>query len=77
MACKFICSNTVAFAIDLRRLILPVYLATATEYIRESILNPSIYLVEGYEQSRHHMPAFTHLSEADVEALVQMLLQQK
>jgi mono/diheme cytochrome c family protein len=50
---------------------------TAAEYIRESIVNPGIYLAEGYEQSRHHMPPFTHLGEAEVEALVTMLLQQK
>jgi mono/diheme cytochrome c family protein len=50
---------------------------TAAEYIRESILNPSIYLAEGYEQSRHHMPPFTHLSQDQVDALVAMLLQQR
>lgn len=50
---------------------------TAAEYIRESILDPAAYYVKGYEQSQHHMPAFTHLSEAEVDALVQMLLQQK
>jgi len=51
--------------------------STAAEYIRESIVDPAAYHVEGYEQSRHHMPAFTHLSEAELNALVQMLLQQK
>jgi len=51
--------------------------ATAAEYIRESILNPGVYLVEGYEQSRHQMPPFTHLSQVQVDALVTMLLQQR
>ena len=50
---------------------------TAAGYIRESIVDPAAYYVEGYEQSRHHMPAVTHLSEAELDALVQMLLQQK
>ncbi|MCB0172440.1 MAG: c-type cytochrome [Anaerolineae bacterium] len=50
---------------------------TAAEYLRESILEPGAYFVEGYEQSAHHMPPYTHLSDAQVEALVQMLLQQK
>lgn len=50
---------------------------TAAAYIRESILNPGIYLVAGYEQSRHHMPAFTHLSQAEVDALVAFLYQQR
>ena len=49
---------------------------TPAEYIRESILTPDAYHVEGYAQSRHPMPAFTHLTEAQVEALVQFLLQQ-
>ncbi len=51
--------------------------ATAAEYVRESILDPGIYLVKGYEQSRHHMPPFTHLKDEQVEALVQLLLAQK
>lgn len=49
---------------------------TPAEYIRESILDPEAYIVPGFEQSRHKMPAFTHLTDAQVEALVQMLLQQ-
>jgi mono/diheme cytochrome c family protein len=50
---------------------------TAAEYIRESIVNPQVYIVAGYEQSQYHMPPFAKLSEADLDALVQMLLQQK
>jgi mono/diheme cytochrome c family protein len=50
---------------------------TAAEYIRESIVSPATYIVEGYQQTRHHMPAYNQLSQTDLEALVQMLLQQK
>jgi mono/diheme cytochrome c family protein len=50
---------------------------TAAEYIRESIVSPQVYIVAGYENSQYHMPAFANLSEADLNALVQMLLQQK
>ncbi len=51
--------------------------ATAEEYILESLVNPSIYIVPGYERTRFTMPAYTHLSEADLNALVQMLLQER
>jgi cytochrome c5 len=58
----------------------PDYSGNATDpagYIRESIRDPGIHLVEGFELSRHKMPAYTHLSDEDVEALVQFLLQQQ
>lgn len=51
--------------------------ATAGEYIRESIVSPDVYIVPGYEVTSHHMPAYTHLDEAGIQALVQMLLYQK
>lgn len=51
--------------------------ATAGEYIHESIVSPDAYLVPGYEVTSHHMPAYTHLGEGDIQALVQMLLYQK
>lgn len=50
---------------------------TAAEYIHESIITPKAYLVPGYEHTAHHMPAYGHLSENDVDALVQLLLQQR
>lgn len=50
---------------------------TAAAYLHESIISPKVYMVAGYENTQHQMPAYVHLSEADVEALVQMLLQQK
>lgn len=51
--------------------------ATAGEYIRESILSPELYVVEGYEHTQHRMPAYANLSGTDLDALVQLLLQQK
>jgi cytochrome c2 len=50
---------------------------TAAAYLHESIVSPKVYVVAGYESTQHQMPAYVHLSEADVDALVQMLLQQK
>jgi mono/diheme cytochrome c family protein len=47
---------------------------TAEEYVRESIVRPGIYRVSGYEVTRFLMPAYTNLSEADVDALVHLLL---
>jgi hypothetical protein len=47
---------------------------SAAEYIRESLLHPGVFYTPGYEATNHHMPAFTHLSEADIEALVYMLV---
>lgn len=49
---------------------------TATDYIRESILEPSVFYTPGYEATNHHMPAFTHLPESDIEAMVYMLVHQ-
>jgi nitric oxide reductase subunit C len=57
----------------------PGYTGAATSaagYIRESILNPAAYLVPDYASSNHPMPAFSSLSDADLDALVQMLVRQ-
>jgi cytochrome c2 len=50
---------------------------TAAEYIHESIIDPKAFVVPGYENTQHQMPIYNFLNESDVEALVQMLLQQK
>ena len=50
---------------------------TATEYLRESLLDPGAYLVQGYEVTYMKMPPFTHLKNAEIEALVVFLLDQK
>ncbi len=50
---------------------------TAAEYIRESIVAPDAYVVEGFRGLRFGMNSFAHLSERDVDALAQFLLQQE
>jgi hypothetical protein len=67
-------------AIAEQRLEAPGYNGAATtpgEYILESLINPKAYLVPGYELTSHHMPAYAHLEQSDLEALVQMLLHQR
>ncbi|GAB4447119.1 MAG: hypothetical protein Kow0031_29730 [Anaerolineae bacterium] len=62
-----------------QRLADPDYAGQATtpaEYIRESIVDPPRYFVESYTSSAHPMPAYTHLTDDQIEALVQFLLQQ-
>jgi mono/diheme cytochrome c family protein len=49
---------------------------TAEAYIRESIIDPAAFYTPGYEATNHHMPAFSHLSDADIEAMVYMLIHQ-
>jgi mono/diheme cytochrome c family protein len=49
---------------------------TAAEYLHESIVDPKAFRVPGFETTQHQMPVYNFLSEPDVEALVQMLLQQ-
>lgn len=51
--------------------------STAEEYIRESIVDPTAYVVPGFELSRYRMGAYTMLSEAELDALVQFLLEQR
>jgi mono/diheme cytochrome c family protein len=48
---------------------------TAEEYIRESILNPNVYTVDGYASGL--MPSYSTLPEDQIEAMVQMLLLQQ
>lgn len=50
---------------------------TAEDYLRESLVDPGRYLVPGFENTRYRMPAYTHLSETDLNALVQMLLREE
>ena len=49
---------------------------TLEDYIRESIIDPSIFFTPGYEASSHHMPAFQHLADDDINAMVYMLMNQ-
>ena len=50
---------------------------TPAEYIYESLVDPRAYVFAEYKLTRHPMPAFSHLSEADLRALVVMLLAQQ
>ncbi len=50
---------------------------TAEAYMCESIVDPVIYVVPGYELNRYPMPAYTILTEEDLHSLVQMLLQER
>jgi len=57
----------------------PDYVGAATTpeaYLRESIVAPAKYLVSGYELTRYRMPAYTNLDEAEVGALVEMLVRE-
>jgi hypothetical protein len=66
-------------AIAAERIADPAYGGQATspaEYLAESILQPTAYLVPGYATTAHPMPSFAHLPEADITALVNLLLAQ-
>ncbi len=62
-----------------RRLHDPAYTGHATTpeaYVRESIRDPGAYRVPGFEHTRFLMPAYTQLTDSEVDALVRMLLWQ-
>ncbi len=50
---------------------------TAEEYIRESIVDPAVYIVPGSALGRYRMGAYTMLNEIELDALVQFLLEQR
>lgn len=63
-----------------RRLLSGEYTGAATtpdEYLRESILDPEAFIVEGYQSSSHHMPSYAHLPAEEIEALVYLLAHQR
>jgi hypothetical protein len=49
---------------------------TAEDYLYESLVQPEVYIVEGYAASRHRMPSYAHLTPHDLDVLIQFLLQQ-
>lgn len=49
---------------------------TAVEYIRESIVDPQIYIVPGYATTPHRMPPYAHLDSESLDALVAFLAAQ-
>ncbi len=55
----------------------PAYSGNATtveEYVLESIVEPDIYLVEGFSRGRNKMPSYVHLAQDELITLVQLLL---
>lgn len=46
---------------------------SVTEFLRESILEPEAYRDPAYSGSRYLMPAFTDLSDAELDALIALL----
>ena len=50
---------------------------TAEEYIRESIVEPGVFIAAGGGYGSQPMPAFAHLPAADIDALVYFLAQQR
>ncbi len=50
---------------------------TPAGYIRESIINPQVYFTPTYAGAAHRMPAYTNLTEAELDAVVYMLMQQR
>ena len=48
----------------------------AAEYIRESIVNPQLYIVPGYAATSHRMPSYAHVEGESLDALVAFLLAQ-
>lgn len=58
----------------------PGYVGTATtvaEYLRESIVKPEVYIVDGYAATAHRMPPYAHLPSEDIDALVYLLIHQQ
>jgi len=51
--------------------------ATTPEgYLRESIVDPLVYFTPTYAGSAHRMPAYTNLSDEELDALVYLLINQ-
>lgn len=68
-----------AGALAAERLADPDYSGNATTiegYLRESIVEPRIYYTPGYVGGAHAMPAYTNLSDEDLDAVVYLLAQQ-
>jgi nitric oxide reductase subunit C len=67
-------------SLALERLADPQYQGNATTaeaYIRESILEPQVYIAPGSMIAHQQMPPFTHLPAEDIDAMVYFLAQQK
>lgn len=63
----------------MQRLHAPTYRGTATTvgaYLHESLVDPQVYIVPGYELTPHRMPSFGFLPPDELATLVQWLSQQ-
>ena len=49
----------------------------AEAYLRESLLEPQAYIVPGFGVTQHRMPDYDFLPQADLDALVYLLLNQR
>lgn len=49
---------------------------TPAEYLRESLVQPGVYLAPGYEMAKPPMPSYAHLPPQDLDALVYLLTNQ-
>jgi nitric oxide reductase subunit C len=70
-------SHDDARALAEQRLRDPNYRGAATtpeDYIRESIVDPGVYIVPGYAATPHRMPAYGNLSDEALDALVALLM---
>jgi len=62
-----------------QRLLEPTYrgaATTAAEYLYESLVEPQLYVVPGYELTPHRMPSYSFLTPRELTILVQWLSQQ-
>lgn len=50
---------------------------TVVQYLRESIVEPTLFAAPGYAYTSHPMPSYAHLPKRDLDALIYFLLQQK
>ena len=50
---------------------------TVEAYLRESMLEPELYVVPGFELARHRMPVYNYMTEEELRALIYFLLNQK
>jgi len=68
-----------AYTLAAAHLTLRAYTGSAEDveaYLRESILEPTVFYTPGYEATNHHMPSFAHLPPEDIDALVYLLMSQ-
>jgi hypothetical protein len=66
-------------SIAAERILEPTYggaAGNAAEYVRESIIEPQLFIVPGYAATSHRMPSYAHIEGESLDALVAFLLAQ-